>query len=46
MLYCTPEMSKRLVLLDGGHVPNSVNDVIRELLDWLDRFLGPVERSG
>jgi hypothetical protein len=41
----TPDASKRLVLLDGGHVPNSVNDLIREVLDWLDRCLGPVGRS-
>ncbi|MHC4832079.1 MAG: SUMF1/EgtB/PvdO family nonheme iron enzyme, partial [Planctomycetota bacterium] len=39
----TPEADKRLVLLDGGHVPSSANEVIREVLDWLDRHLGPVE---
>ena len=38
----TPPEHKRLVLLDGGHVPDSSNDVIREVLDWLDRYLGPV----
>ncbi len=38
----TPEPHKRLVLLDGGHVPASVNEVIRGVLDWLDRYLGPV----
>jgi hypothetical protein len=42
----TPDASKRLVLLDGGHVPNSVNDLIRAVLDWLDRYLGPVKKSG
>jgi len=41
----TPDASKRLVLLDGGHVPNSVNEVIRAVLDWLDLYLGPVGRS-
>jgi serine/threonine protein kinase len=39
----TPAEDKRLVLLDGGHVPASTNDVIREVLDWLDLYLGPVD---
>ncbi|NNE35193.1 MAG: hypothetical protein HKN13_08160 [Rhodothermales bacterium] len=39
----TPVEHKRLVLLEGGHVPASTNDVIREVLDWLDRYLGPVD---
>jgi dipeptidyl aminopeptidase/acylaminoacyl peptidase len=38
----TPEKDKRLVLLDGGHVPASPKEVIRAVLDWLDRYLGPV----
>jgi hypothetical protein len=38
----TPAEHKRLALLEGGHVPASPNEVIREVLDWLDRFLGPV----
>jgi len=37
---------KRLVLLDGGHVPESANDFIREVLGWFDRYLGPVEAGG
>jgi len=41
----TPEEHKRLALLEGGHVPASPNDVIREVLDWLDRYLGPVDTS-
>lgn len=43
----TPDEDKRLVLLDGGHVPPSPNDVMRTVLDWLDLYLGPVhpERS-
>jgi hypothetical protein len=32
---------KRLVVEDADHVP-SPNAVIRESLDWLDRYLGPV----
>ncbi len=39
----TPEKDKRLVLLEGGHVPASPNEVIREVLDWLDLYLGPVD---
>ena len=38
----TPTEHKRLVLLEGGHVPASPNEVIREVLDWLDLNLGPV----
>jgi len=38
-----PDEHKRLVLVDGGHVPDSPNDFIREALDWLDLYLGPVE---
>ena len=37
-----PPEHKKLVLLEGGHIP-PLNDVIREALDWLDRYLGPVE---
>jgi len=35
------EPEKRLVLADTGHVPPR-NLVIRETLDWLDHYLGPV----
>ena len=42
----TPEEHKRLVLLDGGHVPGSPNEVIRAVLDWLDLYLGPVDAGG
>ncbi|MEJ2086296.1 MAG: hypothetical protein P8Y44_11550, partial [Acidobacteriota bacterium] len=42
----TPAADKNLVLLDGGHVPASPNEVIREVLDWLDLYLGPVEGQG
>ena len=27
----------------GGHAPASTNEVIREVLDWLDLYLGPVD---
>ena len=38
----TPEKDKKLVLFDTGHdIPNR-NKVMKEILDWLDRYLGPV----
>ncbi len=45
-MLATPAEDKRLVLLDGGHVPSSTNEVIREVLDWLDLYLGPVDFWG
>ena len=32
---------KRLALIEGGHIPRQ-QDIIREILDWLERYLGPV----
>jgi dipeptidyl aminopeptidase/acylaminoacyl peptidase len=41
----TPDRDKRHVLSDSGHsVPRA--DLIREILPWLDRYLGPVQRRG
>jgi len=37
-----PVEDKELILLDGGHIPNSPKDAVRPILDWLDRYLGPV----
>lgn len=37
----TPEEHKRHVIYDTGHfLPR--NEEIKEVLDWLDRYLGPV----
>jgi len=33
---------KRHVVLDGGHNPLRFQEVIREVLDWFDTYLGPV----
>jgi dipeptidyl aminopeptidase/acylaminoacyl peptidase len=41
----TPEKDKKLVLLDGGHILPRSKDLIREALDWFDRYLGPVPPS-
>jgi hypothetical protein len=40
-----PEEDKRHALLDGGHIPSDRLAIIKEVLDWLDRYLGPVETS-
>jgi predicted Ser/Thr protein kinase len=37
-----PPDRKRQAQYEGGHLPNQLNDLIREVLDWYDRFLGPV----
>jgi predicted esterase len=34
--------NKRHARLEGGHLPSDPNEIIREVLDWLDRYLGPV----
>ena len=40
----TPSEHKRLANFDGGHfVPR--HHLIKETLDWLDQYLGPVERE-
>jgi serine/threonine protein kinase/formylglycine-generating enzyme required for sulfatase activity/dienelactone hydrolase len=38
----TPEKDKKQVLFDTGHSVAS-NRLIKETLDWLDRYLGPVK---
>lgn len=40
----TPLEHKRLAILDGGHMPNDRLGIIREVLDWLDKYQGPVRR--
>jgi dienelactone hydrolase len=40
----TPEASKKHVIFESGHVPERIA-VIREVLDWLDRTLGPVKTN-
>ena len=37
----TPDKDKRHVVFDSGHVPPP-DLLIKEVLDWLDRYLGPV----
>lgn len=40
----TPSEHKRLATLDGGHMPSDRMGMIREVLDWLDRYQGLVVR--
>ncbi len=39
-----PTPDKRHAVLDGGHIPSDRQQIIREVLEWLDRYLGPVPR--
>jgi hypothetical protein len=40
----TPKEHKRRVVYDTGHdIPR--NEEIKETLDWLDRYLGPVRND-
>jgi len=38
----TPPADKRHVVFPGGHIPVGRQAMTREVLDWLDRYLGPV----
>ena len=38
----TPAADKKLILYDAGHIPTDMQPVIRDILEWLDRYLGPV----
>jgi pimeloyl-ACP methyl ester carboxylesterase len=39
----TPEKDKRHIIFEGGHAPLRVQSLIKDILDWLDRYLGPVK---
>ncbi len=41
-----PADQKHLERLNGGHMPANRLEIIRDVLDWLDRWLGPVRRTG
>ncbi len=43
-LFGTPAEYKRLALLEGGHIPPRIQGLIKEVLDWLDRYLDPVPK--
>jgi predicted Ser/Thr protein kinase/pimeloyl-ACP methyl ester carboxylesterase len=42
LLAAPPEHKRHVVFEKAGHVPPRI-EVIRETLDWLDRYLGPVQ---
>jgi hypothetical protein len=42
-LPATPEEDKRLILYDTDHIPPR-NEFVKEILAWLDNYLGPVNR--
>lgn len=39
----TPAADKKLMLYDTDHIP-PINEMIKETLAWLDKYLGPVKR--
>jgi dienelactone hydrolase len=41
-LFGTPPADKRHLVFDAGHDPLPRSQVIREVLAWLDKYLGPV----
>lgn len=41
----TPVSQKRHALLAGGHLPTDLVGIIKEVLGWLDRYLGPVRAA-
>ncbi len=40
----TPPADKKHAVLEGGHIPAHRQEPIKEMLDWLDRYLGAVKR--
>jgi hypothetical protein len=39
----TPEKDKRHVVFESGHIPPQHDQMIKEILDWLDRYQGPAK---
>jgi serine/threonine protein kinase/dienelactone hydrolase len=42
-LLATPAADKRHVIFETGHVVVTIQPMIKEVLDWLDKYLGPVQ---
>ena len=38
----TADKDKKHFVFEGGHIPPRIQPIIKEILDWLDRYLGPV----
>jgi hypothetical protein len=41
----TPAADKRHVVFESGHAL-ALRDIARQMLPWLDRYLGPVQSPG
>nr|MBA2260666.1 SUMF1/EgtB/PvdO family nonheme iron enzyme [Acidobacteriota bacterium] len=39
----TPPEHKKSIRLDGGHMPSDMHGFFREILNWYDKYLGPVK---
>jgi hypothetical protein len=39
----TAPADKKHRIVESGHIPAERQEVIKEILDWLDRYLGPVK---
>ena len=37
---------KKHAVFNGGHIPLVIHDMIKEILDWFDQYLGPVKARG
>jgi predicted esterase len=42
-LLATPAADKRHVIFETGHAVVTLQPMIKEVLEWLDRYLGPVQ---
>jgi dipeptidyl aminopeptidase/acylaminoacyl peptidase len=42
----TPEKDKKHIIFEGGHAPLRIQPLIKDILDWFDRYLGPVKTIG
>jgi len=40
----TPDMGKKHMIYEAGHGGVPRREAVRETLDWLDKYLGPVRR--
>jgi tRNA A-37 threonylcarbamoyl transferase component Bud32 len=38
----TPEKDKQMIMHEGGHISDLTPELLHTALDWLDRYLGPV----
>jgi hypothetical protein len=41
----TPRADKKHVIYEAGHEDFPRKESVRETLDWLDKYLGPVRRN-